>query len=167
MKNIIIEKDDYAIMLVRHKDITLQVLIDKEDIEKISIGSWHAIYDKTLKVPSYYIAHRYNNKAKGKGVIKLHRLITNCPRHLEVDHINHNTLDNRKCNLKVCTRFENQQNLRSCSSGVTGVYFNNSRKIWCGNISKDGTRYCKDFKTKEQAIEWRKGMEVMLRCLDK
>ena len=46
-----------------------------------------------------------------KGYIKLHRLITNCPDDKVVDHINHNRLDNRKCNLRVCTQAENAQNI--------------------------------------------------------
>lgn len=97
----------------------------------------------------------------GKGVYKLHRFITNCPREKVVDHINHNTLDNRKANLKICTRFENQQNLRSKSTEQTGVY-KRARGNWCANISKDSKRYSKEFKDKNSAIKWRKDMENKL-----
>lgn len=160
--NEIITKENYSIMIVKHKGKILEVLIDNEDVEKIvSVGSWHAILDKTLQIPSFYIAHRFSNK-NGKGVYKLHRLIMNCPRDKVIDHINHNTLDNRKSNLRICTHFENQQNLRSCKSGYTGVYFCSKKNRWGANISKNGKRITTDFKTKEEAIKWRKQKEYEL-----
>ena len=42
----------------------------------------------------------------------LARCIMNPPDNMEVDHINHDTLDNRKCNLRICTRSENRRNGR-------------------------------------------------------
>lgn len=153
--------NDYAVMYVKHKKILLEVLLDIEDIQRVQkIGSWHAIYDKTLKNNSYYIAHRYSNKEMGSGVIKLHRFILNCPSDKIIDHINHNTLDNRKQNLKICTHFENQQNLGSKSTEQTGVY-QRTRGIWCANITKNKKRYYKEFKTKEEAIKQRKEWEML------
>jgi len=154
--------DNYAVIFIESKKFgRIVVTIDIDDVELVSKYTWHAIYDKT--VGGYYICHRYNNKINGKGCIKLHRLITNCPRHLEVDHINRDTLDNRKCNLRPCTRFENQQNLKSCRSGQTGVYLKSSKNKWVANISKDGKRYyIGEYKTKEEAIDARKKYEQKL-----
>ncbi|MBQ1769079.1 MAG: HNH endonuclease [Turicibacter sp.] len=165
MLNKIRYEKDYAVLEITRKGTIIDVLIDIEDVEKVSkYRSWHAILDKTLQTPSYYIAYRYNNKLQGKGVIKLHRLITNCPKNMVVDHINHNTCDNRKKNLKVCTNFENQQNLRSKKSIQTGVYkrTRNNREFWVANISKDKKKYTKDFDNIAAAIEWRKIMEKQL-----
>ena len=156
--NNIICNGEYSIMLVKHKDAVLEVLIDNEDAEKVrNIGSWHGIYDNTLQTPNYYICHRNINSP----CIKLHRFIMNCPKDKVIDHINHNTLDNRKQNLKICSHFENQQNLRSKSTNQTGVY-QRKRGNWCASISKNNKRYTKEFKTKEQAILWRKQMETLL-----
>jgi len=54
----------------------------------------------------------------------LHRIIMSPPDNLQIDHINKNTLDNRRCNLRVCTNSENQMNrgkTRSNTSGYKGV----------------------------------------------
>ena len=156
MKNKIRYENDYAVLEVVRKGKVIDVLIDIEDVELVSsVGSWHAICDETLKTPAYYIANRYKSKSKGKGVIKLHRLIMNCPRDKVIDHINHNPCDNRKQNLRICTRFENQQNLRSRSSSHTGVYFRKRDNRWYANITKNKKRITKVFKTEQDAVAWR------------
>ena len=67
-----------------------------------------------------------------KDKIILHRLLTNCPKGLVVDHINGNSLDNRKSNLRICTRSQNNLNsgkpkTKICSSKYIGV-------AWDGRI---------------------------------
>lgn len=42
--NLFVIQKEYSIMLVKHKDLILEVKIDTEDIEKVrEAGAWHAI----------------------------------------------------------------------------------------------------------------------------
>ena len=56
-----------------------------------------------------------------------------------VDHINHNTLDNRKSNLRIVSISENTQNLKEVrknnTSGVRGVYYSTKRKRWVAQLN--------------------------------
>lgn len=75
--------------------------------------------------------HRWRMNGSGYAItyinrnpVGMHRLISNCPDGMEVDHINRERLDNRRSNLRICTKTQNaiNQGLRSSnSSGYTGV----------------------------------------------
>ncbi len=70
-------------------------LIDDEDYEKVNKFKWHVIWYKKIK--SFYVRHvQYNNKKQ--EIIYMHRLIMGLTKgdRKQVDHINHDTLDNRK-----------------------------------------------------------------------
>lgn len=74
----------------------------------------------------------------------LHRLIMRPDSGLVVDHINGDTLDNRRANLRICTRAQNLRNAktrRHSSTGVKGVYVRankNSPMPWRAKIQADG-----------------------------
>ena len=75
---------------------------DLEDFEKIKNYCWHF-------ARNYVEAWDYLNKEK-KINIRLHRLVMDCPQDMEVDHIYHNTYDNRKNQLRFVTDQENSWN---------------------------------------------------------
>ena len=160
-KNDVLILGDETVLFIERKGRLIPTLIDTEDLELVGEYRWHGILDKTCATLCYYLCNKYNNKTEGKGCRKLHRLVMGCPDNLEIDHINHDTTDNRKCNLRIVDRFENQQNLRSKSTEQTGVYYHNTRNHWVGNITILGKRIRKDFKSKEEAIAWRKEMELL------
>lgn len=67
-------------------------------------------YDEISKYKWCIIAAGYAGRKIGKETILLHRIINNTPENYFTDHINGDKLDNRKKNLRSCTREENQRN---------------------------------------------------------
>ena len=68
----------------------------------------------------------------------MHRFLIDCPDDKDVDHINGDTLDNRLCNLRVCTRGQNNMNRvkkPNCSSIYKGVSWQKKIKRWVAKIS--------------------------------
>lgn len=125
---------DETILIVKYKDLNFEVLIDTEDLDIVlKNGKWFAspTHGRCKKI-YYYV---YNNKTMG-----LHRLITNCPKHLQVDHINRNPLDNRKCNLRICNTRGNCQNKPTGKSGIKNI-----------RITKQG-RYQARFRHKNKEV---------------
>ena len=88
--------------------------------------------------------------------IYMHKSILDAPRDKQVDHINHNTLDNRRSNLRVCTNSQNQFNRRlsiNTKTGYKGVSIANKRNDrWWAYINVQGKRhYLGIFRDKKEA----------------
>lgn len=87
----------------------------------------------------------YLGKMDGKykyRTVKMHRLILNPEKTKEVDHISGDRLDNRRSNLRVCSKAENQANqsiARNNSSGFKGVH--KFRGRWQAYLYSKGKRY--------------------------
>ena len=74
-------------------------------------------------------------------MISMHRIILDAPEGMYCDHKNHNGLDNRRCNLRLCTNAQNQYNRRlqtGCSSVYKGVCWNKEKKRWQAEIQFEG-----------------------------
>ncbi len=82
---------------------------------------------------NFYAKIRVKNQNK-----RLHRVLINAPNDKTVDHINGNTLDNRKINLRLCTNSENLRNSKkrkTNTSGYKGVSFCKSCKKYIASIT--------------------------------
>lgn len=122
----------------------VEILLKRTDgssyITKISLSDFARInkIDCTWGIlnsgSSFYVGMRKNKKQ-----YLLHRVITNAPKGYVVDHINHDTLDNRKDNLRVVLQKENMQNLlshrKNSSSGARGVCWDSNRERWLAHIT--------------------------------
>lgn len=165
MKNKYFIDGEVVTVFIKYKKEVLETLVDIDDLEKIKNYNvtW---YGNERNGNVYVVANNSFIEGKAK-VIKLHQLILDFPsrnKELVVDHINRDTLDNRKENLRIVTRVENAQNSGLPSnnkSGVKGVHFNEKDKVWVARISINGKR--KSLGThhnKEDAIKARKDAEL-------
>ena len=150
-KNEIIEHDDYAEIVLYNKQgkEVARAIIDLEYIDSIKNYKWYLAQDGYVCNPK---------------IGRLHRYIMNPSDKLVVDHINHNPLDNRRENLRVCTIQQNSMN-RSVNynnkSGTTGVHWSNRYNRWIARIKIDGKiKYLGSYKSKEEAIEARRQAEI-------
>jgi hypothetical protein len=109
-------------------------LVDEVDFERINAYRWIASLDK--RVNSYYAVRCFNGK-----IIQMHREILGAGKGMHVDHKNHDTLDNRRCNIREATPAQNQWNQKNRvdSNGYRGVYFEGSRG-WRARIAVNGKR---------------------------
>ena len=99
----------------------LVTIIDDDDYKTCMKQCWYALWNGR----TFYACNR--------GVGLLHRYLLMPQSTQEVDHINHNPLDNRRANLRVATHAQNQMNLVENSrstSGYKGVSFMKSCGKW-------------------------------------
>jgi hypothetical protein len=94
--------------------------IDKEDYNKVmeAIGTRAKWYAHIPAGTKHYAMSGDRRKS-------IHRVVMDNPEGMDVDHINGNPLDNRKENLRICTRAQNCQNKKvraDSKSGYKGVY---------------------------------------------
>lgn len=95
-------------------------------------------------------------KVDGKNIM-MHRFIMETPKGLLVDHINHDTLDNQRRNLRNCTRSQNMWNRkRRCgTSKYKGVHKDSTTSKWCAQIYKYNVAVDrKYFDTELEAALW-------------
>lgn len=83
-------------------------LIDANDWAVVSAFSWHASWSPRLK--QYYAVAGVKREDGKYTSLYMHRLITGAPKGKEVDHLNHDTLDNRRANLRVGSHKANMEN---------------------------------------------------------
>lgn len=140
-----------AIVLRRRDGSTLETLIDTEDLPLVGsvAGTWSAMWSPQPR--TFYVRH----DAGGRR-IRLHRLITSAPFELEVDHVNHDGLDNRKRNLRIVTCSLNHLNRRAARpesiSGIRGVGWIPERGKWRARMEYMGrTRHLGYFVSSDEA----------------
>ena len=153
-----LETEDYAIGYTLKGE---PFWIDKEDVDLISKYCWY--YDDK----GYLSARDKENQSH----IKLHRLIMGFPNPelYEVDHKNHpprneHKIDNRKMNLAIVNRSQNQMNISiqtNNTSGVTGVDYHKASNKWrariCVNRKSIDLGLFDDF---DRAVDARKEAEI-------
>ncbi|KKK63726.1 hypothetical protein LCGC14_2991400 [marine sediment metagenome] len=112
-------------------------IVDEKNYDMLSKHTWYAKCECGI-----WYAVREIRDAEGKRTTqRMHRYILNCPKGKDVDHKNHNGLDNRESNIRICTNSQNQQNQRPCRGGSSkykGVSFRKDTNRWTAHIKNGG-----------------------------
>lgn len=165
-KNFIVEKENYAIIRIYNKitDLIYDVKIDKEFVEKVQLAKWYINFPSNAK--TFYVA--------SDNFGKLHRfLMDESNPKIQIDHINHDGLDNRLVNLRKVTQSINSKNCTiksSSKTGINGVHFMKDKNKKYGRWAavwkdKNGISHKKTFSENkydnafELAVECRKQAE--------
>lgn len=129
-------------------------LVDDADYDWLSQWRWHVCYCPQMR--SFYARREFKDNGK-RHTLHLHREICALkPKDgLVVDHANHDTLDNRRSNLRVVTQRANswnRQRNRDSVTGFKGVSFQPKRNIYQARINFCGNKMSLGyFRTPEEA----------------
>lgn len=109
-------------------------LVDDEDYEWLIKFKWH-YGAKYARISSQDV--------EMKSMSYMHRIIMKAPAGMLVDHANGDRLDNRKHNLRVCTKSQNEMNSifqSNNKTGYKGVFWDQNRAKYRSEIGIDGKR---------------------------
>ena len=142
----------YCFTIKSKKHGNFEILIDKEDQERVMQYNW-----SISKINGKYF--RIECRFPTKKLVRLHRFIMNCkPGDPEIDHKNRNPLDNRKENLRICTRNENMRNIKSPKKnkhGYIGIYKWQKYFRGCLSVNNKTVHLPGYFNTAEEAAKAR------------
>jgi hypothetical protein len=106
------------------KYTNLYAIVSDEDYQYLNQFKWS-------------FTNGYARRVSKKKTYLMHREIMNPQNGFVVDHINHDKLDNRRVNLRVCTQQKNTANrikINGCTSKYKGVSWNKKNKNWNSEI---------------------------------
>jgi hypothetical protein len=106
-------------------------IVDDQDYEMLSHWKWSVMHNGQK-----WYAQRVDYE--NRKTILMHRVITDAPSGMDVDHANGDGLDNRRENLRVCTRSQNLANQSAKPnnlSGYKGVSWDKRMTRWIAFIS--------------------------------
>lgn len=128
-------------------------LVDTEDFEYLNQFKWCAVWMPHTK--SYYVDRHAPTQPDGRRPhMLMHRVILGVQKGVQVDHEDHDTLNNRRYSLRPASQSQNMRNSRRhMPGGLKGVHWEDDRKKWRACIHFDGKlRHLGGFDRQEDAI---------------
>lgn len=124
-----------------------EILVDDKDFVELSEYKWF-ITPNGYVYRTQHISFTDNRQIKTN--VSMHRQILKVKKGEQVDHINHIKLDNRRCNLRICT--QSQNNANKIKKELKGINFDKSRGKRLVRIACNGKQYnLGRYKLKEEA----------------
>jgi hypothetical protein len=118
----------------------MAAIVDDKDYDDLIKYKWHSHKERSGR----YYAKRMSNKINGvQKSICMHREILQVPPGADTDHINGNGLDNRRINLRICSRSENMANSVHKvphTSNYKGVCWDSTHSKWLAQICHHRSR---------------------------
>lgn len=119
------------------------VIVDDCDFIRVSQHKWHYT-ESDAPGRGYPRRTIYNADTCGYSHEMLHTcLFGPLPKGYVYDHKNGNTLDYRRCNIRIANKRQNSVNRamqRNNTSGYTGVWFHKRQKKWIAQIRIKGQK---------------------------
>ena len=116
-------------------------IVDDEDFEELSRYKWRA--DRCASSQCFYAVRSMYGQLPSK--VSMHRQVMNAQPGEDIDHRNHNGLDNCRSNLRHCTKSQNAANRRGLSvnntSGFRGVTWDKQCTKWRARLDVNGKRH--------------------------
>lgn len=112
----------------------MEAIVDPDNYDWINQYTWH--YTNM----GYACRQSLISEGLPKRPIMMHRQIMETPKGMFTDHINHNKLDNRRENLRICDTGQNRRNaIKHCKSisKYKGVTYKKRMKRWLAAIAID------------------------------
>lgn len=136
-RHAVVQPEDPAIKLIPLTQ-GKNAIVDADMYDHLRQWNWIA---SRLGKTDKFSAHRA--RVGGGKLVLMHREIMKAPdeRYVWVDHINGNSLDNRRGNLRIATPAENSWNTKlrvTSRSGFKGVLWSKGRKKWIASIQCNG-----------------------------
>jgi hypothetical protein len=158
-KNEIILKSEYAEICLYDKKHNINgiAIIDITDLDLIKQHKW-------AKDKQGYVVTRMRDPDGKNHRLSMHRFLLNPKDYELVDHINFNKSDNRRSNLRIVTKSQNEMHKlkrNNNTSGVKGVSFYKSKNKWAAELTVNQKKvYRKCFDNFEDAVEARYEVEL-------
>ena len=161
MKNRFVVRGDITIIFLDRQDGTvIETIIDTADLPKAAAfpNKWCARWTESTK------SFRPCGQLRGRHYYLYRWILGLDDPNLDVDHLNHDTLDNRRANLRIVTRSENHQNRRGApayarTSQYRGVSLHKptskwKKTKWRAYITLNGKQYSLGYyDTEEEAAQ--------------
>lgn len=126
--------DDYGFIAKIPVTQGLEAIVDLEDVLKLCKFNWFANKSKRKKMDDVYYVKRHGKSGDKKFIYMQYDILKKEPG-LVIDHINGDPLDNRRCNLRLVTQRQNNQNRHDpMTSTYPGVSWSNIANKWTSQI---------------------------------